>query len=59
MGVSYNLKDITNLSRGNLKDMHLKMTPSKSFNLKIFMQLTFLVLESIVFILMLCFALCL
>lgn len=47
MEVCYNLKDIANLSRGNLKDVHLKMTPGKSFNLKFFMMLTFLVLESI------------
>lgn len=50
MEVCYNLKDINNHSRGNLKDVHLKMTPSKPFNLKIFMKLTFLVLESIVLV---------
>lgn len=44
------LKDITKLSRGNLEDLLLKMTPSKSFNIKIFMKLTFLVLGSIVLV---------
>lgn len=36
-------------AKGNLKDVNLKMTPSKFFNIKIFMKLTFLVLKTKVF----------
>lgn len=31
---------------GILKGVHLKMTPSKSFNLKVFIKISFLILES-------------
>lgn len=42
MKVCYNLKDIINLSSENLNNVHLKLTPGKSFSLKICMRLTFL-----------------